>query len=166
MIHITFTEEQLRQLHHWRFQHPHPRVQLKMESLLLKSQNLPHRQICHLLHISQNTLRAYFRDFLAGGVEKLKELRFFRPESELAGHRGTLEAYFQDHPPATVKEAAARIEELTGIRRGLTQVRQFLKSIGLRRLKVGFIPAKADVEEQERFKQDKLEPRLDEGRKR
>ena len=166
MIRITFTEEQLQQLHHWRFHHPHPRVQLKMEALLLKSQNLPHRQICRLLHISQNTLRAYFRDFLAGGVEKLKELNFFRPESELAEHRQTLEAYFQDHPPATVKEAAAKIEELTGIRRGLTQVRHFLKSIGLRRLKVGFIPAKADVEEQERFKKDKLEPRLDEAQGR
>ena len=44
------------------------------------------------------------------------------------------------------------IEDLTGIRRGLSQVRHFLKSIGLRRLKVGFVPAKADVEEQERFK--------------
>jgi transposase len=163
MIRITFTEEQLQQLHHWRFHHPHPRVQLKMEALLLKSQCLPHKQICHLLRISENTLRAYLRDFLAGGVEKLKELNFFRPESELAEHRQTLEAYFQDHPPATMREAAAKIEELTGIRRGLSQVRHFLKSIGLRRLKVGFIPAKADVEEQERFKKDKLEPRLDEA---
>ena len=152
MIRITFTEEQVKPLHHWRFHHPHPRVQLKMEALLLKSQNLPHRQICHLLHISENTLRASFRDFLAGGVEKLKELNFFRPESDLAEHRETLEAYFQDHPPATVKEAGAKIEELTGIRRGLSQVRHFLKTIGLRRLKVGFVPAKADVEEQERFK--------------
>ena len=69
MIRITFTEEQLQQLHHWRFHHPHPRVQLKMETLLLKSQGLPHKQICHLLRISENTLRAYLRDFLAGGVE-------------------------------------------------------------------------------------------------
>ncbi len=152
MIRIAFTEEQLKELHHWRFHHPHARVQLKMEALLLKSQNLPHRQICRLLSISENTLRAYFRDFLAGGVERLKELNFYKPESELAEHRATLEAYFQDHPPATVKEAAAKIEELTGVRRGLTQVRQFLKSLGLRRLKVGFVPAKADVAEQERFK--------------
>ena len=152
MIRVAFTEEQLKQLHYGRFHHPHPRVQLKMEALLLKSQNLPHRQICRLLSISENTLRAYFRDFLAGGVEKLKELNFYKPESDLAEHRATLEAYFQEHPPATVKEAAAKIAELTGVCRGLTQVRQFLRSIGLRRLKVGFVPAKADVAEQERFK--------------
>lgn len=166
MIRITFTEEQLQQLHHGRFHHPHPRVQLKMEALLLKSQNLPHQQICRLLSISENTLRAYFRDFLAGGVEKLKELNFFKPESDLAEHRETLEAYFQDHPPATVKEAVVKIEELTGIRRGLSQVRYFLKSIGLRRLKVGFVPAKADVEEQERFKKRQTRAAAGRGRGR
>ncbi len=114
-----------------------------MEGLLLKSQNPPHRQICHLLHISQNTLRAYFRDFLAGGVEMFKQLNFFRPEGDLMGPCQTLAAYFQDHPPATMKEARAKIEEFTGVRRGLTQLRHFLKSIGLRRWKVGVIPGKA-----------------------
>lgn len=152
MIRITFTEEDIKALHYWRFHHPYPRVQLKMEALLLKSQNLPHRQISRLLSISENTLCAYFRDFLAGGVEKLKELPFAAPQSVLAEHRETLEAYFREHPPATVKEAAAVIEQRTSVRRGLTQVRHFLKSVGMRRLKVGFVPAKADADEQERFK--------------
>jgi transposase len=152
MIRIEFTEEAIKKLRYERFHHPHPRVQLKMEALLLKSEGLAHGQICRLLGISENTLRAYFREFLAGGVEKLKELKFFKPESDLAAHRETLEAYFREHPPASVKEAAAKIEQMTGIRRGLTQVRQFLKSLGMRRLKVGFVPAKADAEEQERFK--------------
>jgi hypothetical protein len=40
MIRITFTEEQLKQLHRWRFHHPHPRVQLKMDALLMKSEGL------------------------------------------------------------------------------------------------------------------------------
>ena len=75
-----------------------------------------------------------------------------RPQSELAEHRQSLETYFEEHPPATVNEAAAKIEEITGIRRGPTQVRNFLNSLGLRPRKVGMIPAKADVEEQDRFK--------------
>jgi len=29
-----------------------------------------------------------------------------------------LETYFEQHPPASVNEASAKIEELTGIRRG------------------------------------------------
>jgi hypothetical protein len=30
-------------------------------------------------------------------------------------HKKTIEAYFREHPPASVKEAMAKIEELTGI---------------------------------------------------
>jgi transposase len=63
-----------------------------------------------------------------------------------------LEAAFQHSPPATVTEAAARIEALTGSVRKPTQVRQFLRSLGMKPLKVGRIPAKADVGAQETFK--------------
>jgi transposase len=41
-----------------------------------------------------------------------------------------------------VKEAVAKIEELTGIRRSESRVREFLKSLGLRRLKAGYVPPK------------------------
>lgn len=152
MIRITFSEEQLEQLRYERFHHPHPRVQQKMEALLLKSQGLAQKEICGIVGITANTLRVYFREFLAGGVEGLKQLHFAVLQGELAGQRTSLEAYFREHPPATVKEAAAKIEQLTGIRRGETQVRKLLKSLGMRRLKVGYVPAKADPEEQERFK--------------
>lgn len=156
MIRIEFTEEAIEKLRYERFHHPHPRVQRKMEALLLKSQCLPHRQICEILGISENTLRSYLRAYHEGGVEKLKELNFPCPRSELFQHAETIEGYFREHPPATVKEAAAKIEELTGIRRSTTQVRQFLKSLGMRRLKVGAVPAKADIEEQARFKKTSL----------
>jgi hypothetical protein len=46
MIRITFTEEQVAQLRCERFHHPHPRVQAKMEPLLLKSGGLPGKEIC------------------------------------------------------------------------------------------------------------------------
>jgi transposase len=59
---------------------------------------------------------------------------------------------FSDQPPATAAEAAARIKELTGIERKPTQVRQFMKSLGMKPLKVGMIPAKADPKAQETFK--------------
>ena len=156
MIRITFGKEEVKQLRKERFDHPHPRVQLKMEVLLLKSQRLAHHQITAITDISESTLCEYLREYQAGGIEKLKEVRFHRRQSLLQEHRGTLEAYFLEHPPATVKEAAAKIEQITGIRRGLTQVRHFLKSLGLRRLKVGSLPAKADPDLQEQFKKKSL----------
>lgn len=164
MLQLEFTEIEKQVLYKERFNHPHPRVQLKMEVLWLKSQDLPHHQICQLAGISENTLRAYCRDYQEGGIEKLKEINFYRPKSELAAHRTTLEEHFRSHPPATIAEAIEQIEQLTGIRRSPTQVRVFLKSMGMRCLKVGCVPAKADVDEQESYKQKKLEPRLEEAK--
>ncbi len=152
MIRIEFSEDEIERLRRERFGHPHPRVQRKMEALLLKSEDLPHHQMTRILGVSENTLRQYLREYREGGIERLKEIRFRHPRSELDEHRESLEAYFEAHPPATVNEAAAKIEELTGIRRGPTQVRRFLGSLGLRPRKVGMIPAKADVQEQARFK--------------
>lgn len=46
------------------------------------------------------------------------------------------------------------IEKLTGLKRSKKQVRKFFKKIGLRHRKVGTIPSKADVDEQETFKKN------------
>ncbi len=117
-----------------------------MEALWLKSQGLPHKDICRLTEISKGTSCAYLRAYQQGGIEKLKELNFYRPSSELAAHASTLEDYFHQHPPASLKEAMARIEELTGIKRSEVQVRRFLNALGMKPRKVGMIPAKADAE--------------------
>jgi len=45
----------------------------------------------------------------------------------LTPYRETLEASFCEQPPHTVAEAVERIEQLTGVRRGPTQVHQFLR---------------------------------------
>jgi len=158
MIRMVFSEEEVKRLREERFDHPHPRVQRKMDVLVLKSQGLAHQQITAIADVSENTLREYLREYQRGGIEELKELHFRGPQSALQGYRETLEAYFQENPPATVKEAAAKIEQLTGIRRGLTQVRRFLNSLGLRPRKVGHVPAKMDPEQQEQFKKKSWSP--------
>jgi transposase len=98
-----------------------------MEALWLKSHGLPHAQIAKLVGICENTLRNYFELYREGGVEKLRTVHFNRPQSVLNAHIDTLEAYFKQHPPATIKQAQHDIETLTGIKRSPTQVRTFLK---------------------------------------
>ena len=165
MIHIDFTPEQIDALHHERSHPPHPRVQLKMEAVYLKSQGLPHHVICQLARISENTLRSYLRQFQEGGVERLKRTDWAGTESQLDEHRETLEDYFRNHPPRSTAEAAAAIERLTGVRRGQTQVRRFLKGMGLKFRKLGMIPAKADAAEQAKFLDERLRPRLKQARR-
>lgn len=152
MIRLEFTEKEVEFLNYERFHHPHPRVQRKMEVLYLKSQGLSHQEICRLTRICAATLCTYLHDYQQGGIEQLKTVKFYRPQSELGAHTQSLEAYFRLHPPPSVKAAGATIEELTGIKRSPTQVRQFMDHLGLKRRKVGVIPAKADLQEQEDFK--------------
>jgi transposase len=148
MLHIEFTEEEQHALHYERFHHPHPRVQQKMEALLLKSHRLPHQQIAAILKIDEFTLRAYLRDYQRGGIEQLKVQCWKGNANEFVPHRDALKNYFVQHPPATVAQAAEQIAKLTGIQRKPTQVRRFLKSIGMKPRKMAAIPAKADPQVQ------------------
>lgn len=152
MLRMEFTVQEIQALHYERFHHPDPAVQGKMEAVYFKSQGLPHHQIAELTQLCPNTIRSYFQQYLEGGIERLKEDRRYRHQSELLAHQATVEAYFRQHPPATVAEAAEKIAELTGIRRGPTQVRKFLRGIGMAPRKVAAIPAKADPQAQETFK--------------
>ena len=164
MLKLEFSPEEIAALYHWRFHHLHPHVQLKMEVVYLRSQQLESKQIQRMCGISKATFYRYLHDYQAGGVEKLKELNFHRQESTLVEHQRRLEDYFRVHPPASVAEATAKIEKLTGIKRGPTQTRKFLKAMGMKPRKVGQIPAKADVKAQEEFKEEPLEPRLAEAK--
>ena len=113
-------------------------------------------------------LRSYIKEYLADGIEGLKEINFNRPQSDLQAFAGSIEKYFTENPPKSIGEAAAKIKELTGIERKETQVRKFLKGKGFRHLKVGEVPAKALREgkknEQRRFLEEKLEPRPEEAK--
>jgi transposase len=164
MLKIEFSEADVKALHYERYHHPHPRVQRKMEAVYLKSQGLSQAEICRLTGITGNTLRSYLREYQTGGVERLKQLHFHRPESELMAQRTSLEEHFQKHPPASINQAREEIKRLTGIERSPTQVGVFLKHLGIKRRKVGMIPAKADTEKQAQFKQEELEPRLEEAK--
>lgn len=72
---------------------------------------------------------------------------------------------FTERPPMSACEAKSRIEELTGISRSPTQVRNFMKRQGLRFIKTGHIPAKAVAEKQKEWVKTTLEPAIKEARK-
>jgi transposase len=158
MIRLHFTEEEKQAFHYERYHHPHPRVQRKMEALWLKSQGESHQRIARLTGLTPNMITRYLKDYQVGGIERLKEIHFRRPVSELARHQQTLEEYFKAHPPATIKEAMNKIEKLTGLKRDETRIRKFLAKLGFKRRKVGMVPSKADPDKQETFKKNSWSP--------
>ena len=126
---FSFSQADLEIIQLDRYQHPHPRVQQKMEVLWLKSQRFSHAAIGQLAGVSRRTVQRILDDYLAGGLDRARKLCFRKPESELLKHKDSLEDYFLHNPPASTGQAQAVIEKLTGIKRGLTQVRRFLKKV-------------------------------------
>lgn len=94
MLQMKFTPEEQEALRHERFNYPHPRVQQKLEALLLKSHGLPHHLIAEILGIDEGTLRGYLREYQQGGIEALKTIPWKGTQSELAPHAGTLKDFF------------------------------------------------------------------------
>lgn len=124
---FTFSPEVVAEIRHDRYHHPHPRVQRKMEVLWLKSQGLTHDDIARFAEVSPRSVQRYLVEFAHGGLQRLRHLGWKGTRSALDDHQQSLEDYFLEHPPVSVRQASEAIERLTGVRRGLSQVRAFLK---------------------------------------
>ena len=142
---IECTTPERAALHSWRFHHPHPRVQRKMEALSLKSQGLAPEDIARRWAISKTTFSRSLHAYRTGGIATLHEVSFHRRQRQLTAYRTRIAADCRQRPPATVAEAAARIAQRTGLARRATPGRQCLTAFGRKPRKVGQIPAKADV---------------------
>ena len=127
MREFTFSDEQLDEIRRGRARHPHPRVQQKMNVLWLKAKGLTHERIAELADVSVRTVQRVLTEYLDGGLGAVRQTRWEGKHAELDDHAPALEDHFVEHPPRSAREAQAEIERLTGVRRGLTQVREFLK---------------------------------------
>ncbi len=142
-----------------RYGHPDPRVQERMEVLWLKSKNESHERIAELANVSRSTVQRTLRIFVAKGLDGIRSFGWKGQPSALTAHAATIEQAFREHPPHTARDAARRIEELTGVRRKESRVRKFLKAdLGMKCLKVAPIPVppKNTVEEHARTQADFL----------
>jgi len=74
MLKLEYGRETIEALRYWRFHHPHPLVQLKMEVVLLRSQGVLNKQIQHICGISKATLYRYLTYVTAETVCELLRL--------------------------------------------------------------------------------------------
>ena len=124
---LVFKPDVLAQLSTERFEHPSPIVQRRMEVLWLIGNGETQERTAQLAGVSEATVARHIALFRKQGLDGLRTLDWHIPTSELAKHQATLENEFRERPPHTIAEALTRIQELTGVRRGETQVRKFLK---------------------------------------
>ena len=164
MIAIEFAGDEIQILRQAALHHPHPFVRKKALVLLLHSGQAETLHIAELLDVSKNTVRSYLHEYQSGGFEKISEIRFRQPLSKLKPYDEQIKQLIEENPCSTVKQVCALVDEKIGIHLKQSAMRIHLKQLGAKHRKVGGIPAKADIQAQEQFKSEKMEPRLEEAK--
>ena len=139
-LRIQLTEEQQQVVNEERSAHPNPGIGEKMLVLWLLHNGVTRQNAAKIVGVSRATAQRYVAAFREGGLEGLRQWNVNRPVSEMAAYRELIRESFEKEPVRTVAEACERIFQLTGLRRGPSQVRKFLKDMGLKFLRVRPIP--------------------------
>jgi transposase len=140
-LRIQLTEDEQRAVKADRESHPDPGVRRKFWVLWVLHCGALREKAAEIVGVSRATVERYVREYRAGGLDALRKRgREYQPTSELAAHADAIRLSFDQQPARTIAEACQRIEELTGVRRQPTQVRRFLKGLGLKWQRVRAIP--------------------------
>jgi transposase len=137
---VQLTEEEQQVVNEEWASHPHPRVREKMLVLWLLHCGLTRQEAAEVAGVGRATVP---RDLAAdrdGGLDGLRRWDVKGPVSDLAADRDLIRESFETAPVCTIAEACERLFQLTGLRRGPTQVRKSLKDLGLKWRRARAIP--------------------------
>ena len=137
---VQLTEGEQRIVNEERANHLNVRVRDKMLTIWLLHCGLTRQKAAEIVGVSRATVQRYLDAYCQGGLDGLRRSNVKRPVSELTAYRDIIRASFEEQPVCTIAQACDRIEKLTGLRRGPTQVRKFLKDLGLKWQRVRAIP--------------------------
>jgi len=152
MLRANYTEEEQNTFQQLRYSYPDARIMRRFEILWLHARGKFAPEIATLVQQNPRTVRDVINMYKNGGLKLVTTIDSNRPTSDLEKYQTSIIEEFTLRPPATAKEAAARIEKLTGIKRSPERVRIFMANMGMKFRKTAAIPAKADLEKQEEFK--------------
>ena len=169
MINLKLTEAQLDELHKEASENSCARARRKCWVVYLRGNGYPCREIADLMRVDADTVTAYVRKYRDGSLSGLLAEDYRQPGGRLDGHAERLKDLFGKQPPHTVSQAIERIEQETGVRLKHSAGRAILRKLGLRFRRCGLVPGKApdddgQLQAQQEFHDDKLQPRLEEAR--
>ena len=137
---IQLTEDERRVVNEERTSHPNLQVRNKMLTIWLLHCGVTRQKAADIVGVSRATVQRYVEAYCKGGLDGLRHSSVQKAVSELAAFRDIIRASFEEAPVCTIAEACDRIEKLTGLRRSPTQVRKFLKDMGLKWQRIRAIP--------------------------
>jgi transposase len=164
---VALTEDEQLVVNAERDGHPDAHVRRKMLVLWLLHNGLSRQKAADIAGLGRATVQRYVGAYKDGGLDGLRRWGSTGPVSSLVAHTDVIRASLTSTPVRTIAEAADRIEQLTGIRRQLTQTRAFLKNLNFsyKRIRAIPIPPKKTLAEhvatQREFLETELKTRLD-----
>jgi transposase len=144
--------------------HIHHVIRQRAHVLLLRSENISNDKISNITGLSEPTIIDYVHNYFNKGESWITALNFRKPSSQLQPFNEVIKAHFDKNPVSTISQACKEILDLTGINVKNTQMRAYLKTLDIKWRKVGSVPAKVDIEAQQKFHDEQLQPRLEEAK--
>jgi transposase len=129
---VRLTEEEQQVVHEERESHPNPIVRRRMLVLWLLHCRLTRVEAAKVAVVGLAPVERIVEAYRDHSLDGLRQWNRKRPTSELASSRDLIRESFEKEPVRSVAEAADRIENMTGLRRGPTQVRKFMKGLGMK----------------------------------
>jgi len=138
---IALTAEEQSVVRDWALHHADPKARASWWVILLLHHGDTREQAAERVGVSRATVFRYVEEFRERRLESFrKDADRYVPVSELDRHQDAVRQSFEQQPVATIAEACQRIADLTGVRRGPTQVRKFLTKLGMKWRRVRAIP--------------------------
>jgi transposase len=164
LIQMNMSEDEIRELNYKIFGENNPHIQKRLLAVYLKVFfSVSNDFLSDVLRVHRNSVDTWIRIYREKGLEELMALHYKPRESELNVYAEKIKTTCSCPLIRSVKEFAHKIEEQTGIKRGLTQVRKFIRRIGFKYLQTGHIPAKADPIKQREWKENVLDKAIKEA---
>ena len=138
-------------------------IKKKLLAIRMSALNVKRSTIAKTLNVSADSVTNYIKMYVDGGLPNILENRYYRPSSAIETFLEDIKKSLDDEPVSTAKEAASRIEKISGVLLSESQTRRVLKKLGFQHRKTAPIPGKADPQLQFDFLTDELLPRLQEA---
>ena len=163
---FNLSETEIEKLNYERYAYPDPMVQKRILAVYLKATlGWNNSIIGQIVGLHYNAVGEWINAYKEKGFKALLSNNYGSKKSKLENHADSVLKSFQIQPPMTSTEAAGRIREMTGINRSSQQVRAFMKRHGLKFIKCGHIPAKADNDKQHQWVETELKPVIEAAQK-
>jgi transposase len=166
MLTLQISEAEIAELKYEMYHYPDALVQKRFHSIYLKAiaPELSCQRIGLYIGLSRQKVSAFIQLYNQSGIQSLKFNNYGTNKSELENHSETLLFNLERFPVHQLSQAKERIESLTGIQRSLSAVEFFLKRNDFKYQKIGHIPSKVDIQKQETYLEEILNPAIEKAK--